>query len=369
MQENQIIEILQLRADGLSFRAIGDKLNISANKARYWYEKNHIEDEEDYEVNMAVSKMVESDTNKLNKKILTGKAMAQFIADKVKENMEPIDLESFDIDVKPKNNGTSCEIVVQLSDMHVGKKTVSFSTEIAKQRLIRLLHKVHHLIAMYNSTFYKVDKVHVLLGGDLVDGDNLYPGHANFIDNNVYKQVSIVANMLTEFIMNIKTKVPQVEVSHVYGNHGRVSKFTNPKNNWDIMMYLILEGYLRDVPGVKLNDGYEWYYVVESIAGNILLTHGDGIMMYQNIPLYGMIQKLMRWNTSIGFHNPYKYLMIGHFHLPVSMQWNHQQMFVNGCFTTDDEWVLKGLGFEQNPQQRIYAFTREGLESENIIRL
>ena len=74
-----------------------------------------------------------------------------------------------------------------------------------------------------------------------------------------------------------------------------------------------------------------------------MLAHGDQIPMYLNIPAYGITQRLMRWQGSVG---DFDVLILGHFHNFVQMDWNDKQFFVNGTFVTDDAWVQQKLGLK-----------------------
>jgi len=81
-----------------------------------------------------------------------------------------------------------------------------------------------------------------------------------------------------------------------------------------------------------------------------LLVHGDQIPMWANIPWYGITQRAMRWQGGLSgaaFH----YLVLGHFHVISNFRWNDVEVFVNGCFVSDDQWVLKHIGMQSSTSQ------------------
>jgi hypothetical protein len=83
-----------------------------------------------------------------------------------------------------------------------------------------------------------------------------------------------------------------------------------------------------------------------------LISHGDCIPRYLNIPIYGITQRAMRWQGSLG---EFDYLCLGHFHTPIRMDWNQVEVIVNGCFVSEDMWVLKVIGMSTAPAQVFFG--------------
>jgi hypothetical protein len=307
-----------------------------------------------------------SDRNDLM--VLDSNAMARAMVDMIKPFLEPVNVSDIDFSYSENNHSGERELILHLTDAHCGKKSASYSTEIMKKRLSTVYSELCKVAYELRSNDMKINRLVVLLGGDLVDGDTLYPGQPFFIDSAVYKQIAEMSAELTKFFIGLAglRLFGSIEIFHVPGNHGRVSKHTHTKNNWDLFMYMLLQSNLSNT-NIIMHPGENWYVVVPTMHEPILLTHGDGINMYQNIPLYGMIQAAMRWSGSIP--EKFKYVMIGHFHVPMDMQWNNLHLFVNGCFVSDDEWVLKTLKLSTEPQQRLLVINKDGIESEKLIKL
>jgi len=370
MNEEMQLEIVRMRdEENLSWNKIGNALNISASKAKYWYDKFITADEE-YEKQEAISKMLESHNNKLKEKEIKESAMYSIIADRLSEKTKPYNNDNFDIEIKiPEKNGESDrEIVVHLTDFHLGKKGKIYNKEIAIHSLKKLYSEIVLTFQWLKILGFNVISIKIMLGGDIVDGDLLYPGHPNFVDMNVYEQISVGFNELRDMIISLRNncKIP-LDIYHVYGNHGRISKFTTPTNNWDNILYMFLKTNLENLDGINMHDGFHWFTLVPMLDGeNALLTHGDGINMYQNIPMYGYVQAAMRWRGSIG---DFKYSYIGHFHSPYFMRWNDMQLFINGQFPTDDDWAKKVVKLQNPPMQWLQVFSPKGIESQKLVQL
>jgi hypothetical protein len=72
------------------------------------------------------------------------------------------------------------------------------------------------------------------------------------------------------------------------------------------------------------------------------VIHGDEIPIWMNIPYYGIERSSSRWAQSIP-RGAWEYLVMGHFHQSAWLKSNAKKIIMNGCFPTDDPWVLKKL--------------------------
>lgn len=376
--KNTLLKIIKLREEKkLSWRNIGKKLNMShSNAYRIYtnykekldskslydnYKYSDIEDEK--------AKLLNNHNEKIEKAIKKEIASMEIFSNHLVSNLKPYNSNNFKEKIKPNYKGDSdVEIVMHITDWHLGKKGSKYSSEIAKQSLNIIYNKIKNKAIELEKIGYNLISIRLMLGGDIVDGDLLYPGHPNFVDMNVYEQIGVGFNILRDMILSIHQNIiSNVHVHHVYGNHGRISKFTNPTNNWDNILYMFLKNNIGGVKGINMHDGYNWYTLVPMLDGEMaLLTHGDGIRMYQNIPMYGYVQSAMRWRGSIG---DFKYSFIGHFHSPYFMRWNDMQLFINGQFPSDDNWALKTIKLQNPPEQRMLVFNRNGIIQRNLIGL
>ena len=66
----------------------------------------------------------------------------------------------------------------------------------------------------------------------------------------------------------------------------------------------------------------------------------------------------------------YHYVCLGHFHVASMLDWNDIEIFVNGCFVSSNQWVLKKLGLSSSTVQLAFGVhPRKGVTWRYKIRL
>jgi len=233
-----------------------------------------------------------------------------------------------------KKKGCDEEVfVLHLSDIHIGKVTPQYDSAIAVERLNRIAKKVLK-IAETRRNGARVEDIRVYLGGDMVEGEGIFPTQAHLIDSSVFDQAcKVVPEALASLILTFLANFGSVRVLAVPGNHGRNgSKHTgaNPRTNWDSVAYEVMRLQVQsrlasqdrkrvsfDLPGDRSED---WYGVDQVYSWGNLLVHGQEIRGgFAGFPWYGAAKKAWGWIDCIPV--PWDYLWIGHFHcvLPNTM--------------------------------------------------
>ena len=258
----------------------------------------------------------------------------------------------------PKDDRTVEEAVLVLSDIHFGKKTESFNYSVLADRFTRLHYSMARIIGLLRQG-YKIDKLNVFLNGDIVDGDEIYPGHAHGIEMPVIDQIyQLGFPMLRDFLLLMTKLFKTVEVHCCYGNHGRVNKYASRKTNFDYVLYKTLESYFRDYPSIKFNVYEDWKAIVPIQGHNFLLTHGDAISGGSSgVPLTAMIGALMRWATTLD--EKFEVLVTGHFHTPWRLSWTKNLTTIgNGTFVSGDDFAIRTLKVESGPAQQFFGVNK-----------
>lgn len=68
------------------------------------------------------------------------------------------------------------------------------------------------------------------------------------------------------------------------------------------------------------------------------------VKMYQNVPWYGLMLRLIRWySTRIG---PFDVAMVGHFHTIGYWPINKFHLLLSGTPVLEDDWALETFGLE-----------------------
>lgn len=316
------------------------------------------------------------------KQLIKTKTREKLIIDAIKESLTI--LPTFNVPKAPKSNSKSYEeiAVLHISDTQIGKVTDTYDAGIAESRLFELVRKVIKITQM-RRTAARIDTIHVYLGGDMVEGEEIFPHQAHEIDQSVYDQaVHTVPSIIGRCILMLLEAFPKVKVLAVPGNHGRNGPRgtkSHPKTNWDSVCYAALQAYLlgpewnprKELQG-RLEMDYQdsWYSVDYVFDWGNLIVHGDQITGgFAGFPWYGAAKKAWGWSDSID--EPWDYLWFGHFHTyagPVTL--NKKIFLANGTTESDNEYAQASLAATGYPCQRLTFFNAEhGLINDNQIYL
>jgi len=246
---------------------------------------------------------------------------------------------------KHKPGGDEEVQVLMLSDLQIGHMTPTTTVQIIRNRARRLTARVIRIAEIHRKA-YPVKKLVIFLLGDIVQNDRV--GKLVSLDELeivVMDQVFKVAvPILSEMLLALQEHYEEIEVHAVDGNHGSLGKYAATKTNWDTVAYLTVAALLRNQPRITFNIERDAFFKKVKIGKwTFLLVHGDQIPMHMTLPWYGITTRAMRWQGSLP-GGKFRYMCLGHFHLASSLDWNDMEIFVNGAFVSDDQWVLKKLG-------------------------
>jgi DNA polymerase II small subunit/DNA polymerase delta subunit B len=236
--------------------------------------------------------------------------------------------------------------ILTLTDLHFGKKTATFNPDKFAARLANVSKRITRIHSLLSD--YKLDELVICLLGDVNDGTGIYPTqfHHQAI-SNVEEQADILSELLAKFARGQCSVWKKIRVECVAGNHGRGGREAHEAANWDIVAYRYLAKDLAD-DEIKVNIGSEGNPFLRKIQvrkHKYLLYHGHEIRTFSNIPWYGMMLRLLRWNTTKRLA-PFDVVLMGHFHSWGVWQINRVKLFCNGTFVSDDEWALQTFGWE-----------------------
>lgn len=259
-----------------------------------------------------------------------------------------------------------------ISDIQIGHLTPSTNTEIIGKRMENLITRFLKIVDIHRKA-YPIKKVKVFILGDLIQSEDIgFKVSLNELDGTLMNQMFEGAiPMLEKALLSLLPHFPGgVEVHTISGNHGRLDRFHSETTNWDTIIYRFLQARLANYPQIKWEvEGEKFYQKVKIWDKTFLLVHGDQIKMFMNIPFYGVTQRAMRWQGSLP-GDKFSYMVLGHFHTISEFQWNDIQVFINGCFVTEDQWVLKGLGMQSSASQWAFGVhPRKGVSWRYQIQL
>lgn len=144
------------------------------------------------------------------------------------------------------------DVVIFRTDSHFGDLErdeygrVIFNSEIARAREEHITDEVMSLVDRQERAGSVFDTAHLLLGGDIVTGEGIYPGQQWESDLPIDKQIDMAVDVFFEQIQRLSARFPTVQVVCVPGNHGelRVSDASSGANA-DLFVYGFLDMLVR----------------------------------------------------------------------------------------------------------------------------
>jgi hypothetical protein len=282
--------------------------------------------------------------------------------------------------VSTQGKGPREVAVLHLSDTQIGKTTRTYNTGIAGERIDDLVDRVIQIADMRRSRA-RVDDIRVYLGGDMIEGEEIFAHQAHLIDSSVFEQaVKNTPAILARAILKLSQHFRNIRVVCVAGNHGRngpKGSHGHPQTNWDTVCYEVLKVMLigPDDNPTPLAKRVEFdiarsFYTVDYIFdwGN-LLVHGHQIGGGgSGFPLAGTTKKLLGWQDSIP--EPWDYLWFGHFHTYASGTHNERVWLCNGTTESSNTFAQGVMAATGHPCQRLTFFDAErGLVADHQVYL
>lgn len=260
------------------------------------------------------------------------------------------------------------EFVLLVSDLQAGHKTQTFNFKVLQERgrllvdrllKITAIHRASHPVKNIN-LFFLGDNIHNETIGRFLSLDEL----EDVVMSQIWEgAIPVLSNLIASCAKNFE----KVKVFCVRGNHGDLGKLAATSTNFDDVIYHFLRLQFQPTKNVEFHIAKNFYQVVKVKNTRFMLTHGDSIRMWMNIPSYGITQRLMRWQGST---EPFDVLVLGHFHNFWVGDWNDKEFIVNGTFVTDDDWVRKNIGLSGSCAQVLLSVhERQGITFIRKIKL
>ena len=292
-------------------------------------------------------------TKKELEQLLAERSKLEIVIDSIKEAIVPFEPEPINLQLSKRSKADEEVAVLLLSDLHIGKKTKSYNSDVFVRRLRELTKHLGIVINILRQT-YPIRKLIILGLGDFVDHVSIYRTQAWHVDQHTMNQIYRVGiPELCTFMQAMSNFFKEVEFDGVRGNHGRAGKYLPEELNYDLILYETLRLACQNLKNVKFEISWDWYTIKEIMGHKFLLTHGDVIRSWLNIPFYGETQKGMRWQGAL--NEEWDYLVLGHWHTIHRLTWNNFEIIGNGCFVTDDDYPTQILGLKSENRQLLFG--------------
>jgi hypothetical protein len=299
---------------------------------------------------------------------------------------ESVDYEPVKPPTRDRRDEAPETAVVLMSDWQLAKKTPTYSTAICAKRVDEHITKVMRLTDIQRAD-RPIKKCVVALGGDMVEGELIFPGQEYRIDGSLFRQVMLDGpEILGNALRRLLNYFEEVEVHDVIGNHGAlggpVRKSYHPESNADAMMYHATWAQLKGETRLKWTPTYipgerAWYKVFQIGRNGYFLFHGDQMRGggFAGIPMYGFIRAMMAWAAG-AIPEPFRFAFCGHWHAmwSIPLMQTHEGLprllWVNGSTESGNEWLREELKAQSPPGQfMFFAHERRGITSEHRIWL
>jgi hypothetical protein len=273
-------------------------------------------------------------------------------------------------------SGVGETAVAVFGDWQLGKVTPTYNSEVLAERIEAYAEKLVE-ITNIQRTHHPVDNLHVWLLGDIVEGEEIFPGQSHLIDSGLYRQVGvngpeILGNFLRTALQNFK----HVHVTGVIGNHGavggRARKQHDPETNMDRLLYKIVQLIFKDEPRITFNipdgKGERNFYAVDNIGNySSLLIHGD--QMPAPSASYGYYKKVMGWKDG-AIPEHFDDVFMGHYHQQVKMTIGSSLLRISGSPESHNTYAQEYFSSMSRPCQHLmFVHPENGVTSEYSIWL
>ncbi len=264
---------------------------------------------------------------------------------------------------------TAC---AHLSDLQLGKKTLTYNISVARDRILHFGTKIVEITKRRRKTA-TIDQLSLYLGGDMVEGEDIFPHQAHLIDVNLLEQaVRTGPLIIIELILYLLKHFPRIKVYSVPGNHGKASRTAHPETNWDTVLGDVVQIGLLG-PSVAPREEFIGrltmevapdFYCLDRLPGGWgnLIVHGHQISGGSTgLPFNGVKNAIAGWADVI--EEPWDYLWFGHFHTFGSLVVNNRLWLANGSTESDNSWAKAKIKSAHVPGQRLAFFN----ESHGLI--
>lgn len=259
--------------------------------------------------------------------------------------------------------------VLLLSDVQAGQRTTLRETgglfeqnsEIVAWQMRQLFLLLAELAEIHQAV-KQITHLHIVLNGDIVEGDSLRKGQIAKIDQLVTEQTMFMFTQLEEFTLSLLQVFPKVVLWVCPGNHDRGSERPDAAGLSDVggaidtyawLLGQMLARAFRDQTRIDVHVADAFVQAARIAGRRCVWEHGASIRFgaaYSGIPLQGILQTAQRYDRLFGGIDV---LLLGHFHQAMVIPlWGGRAMaVVNGAFPPSSDFILKRSKTISRPQQ------------------
>ena len=254
--------------------------------------------------------------------------------------------------------------VWHLTDWQGAKKTVSYDSEVMRQRVHKFVDKAVKITDIQRED-HPVKDCWILLGGDMIEGLFNFPTQPFEIDATLFEQFVTVSNLLVEVVTRALECYENVTVVAEWGNHGRLGSKRDAvprSDNADRMTYELARQILHSSGAKNLtwNDSPNDIQQVEIGNYRALLIHGDEIGRNGYASPTTIVNHVNRWRSG-SYPWEFRDVYVGHYHThyQYSLADGAGAVYGTGSTESDNRYASVGLASSAVPSQRLHFVNPE----------
>lgn len=259
-----------------------------------------------------------------------------------------------------KNSPVVAETAVAVfADWQLGKVTPDYNSQVLAERIELYTQKILEITEIQRK-HHPVKNLHVWLLGDIVEGEEIFPGQSHLIDSGLYRQVGVNGpEILSRFLFSALENFEHVHVTGVIGNHGavggRARKQHDPETNMDRLLYKIVELIFKNEKRISFNipdgKGERHWYAVDKIGDySSLLIHGDQMPSPNSITSY--YRKVMGWKDG-AIPEEFQDVFMGHYHQQAKMTIGSSTLRISGSPESFNTYAQEYFSSMSRPCQHL----------------
>lgn len=275
-----------------------------------------------------------------------------------------------------KSLGTEETAVAVLADWQLGKITPDYNSEVLSKRIDLYTDKLLEITDIQRS-HHPVRNLHVWFLGDIVEGEEIFPGQSFLIDSGLYRQVGVNGpEVISTFLTRALEHFEHIHVTAVIGNHGAVGgrsrKMYDPETNMDRLLYRIVslifanEGRVSfDIPDGR---GERNWYAIDTIGNySTLLIHGDQLAHPSSVN--SIHKSVMGWKDG-AIPEHFDDVFMGHYHQQFKITIGSTMLRVSGSPESYNTYAQERFYSMSRPCQHLmFVHPDHGVTSEYSIWL
>lgn len=266
--------------------------------------------------------------------------------------------------------------VAVFADWQLGKVTPDYNSQVTAARIDQYTEKLLEITEIQRA-HHPVKDLHVWLLGDIVEGEEIFPGQSHLIDSGLYRQVGVNGpEILSKFLVTALENFEHVHVTGVIGNHGSVGgrnrKQYDPETNMDRLLYKIVSLIFNKEDRITFNipdgRGERNWYAVDSIGNySTLLIHGDQLPHPSSVN--GYYKRVLGWKDG-AIPEHFDDVFMGHYHQQFKITIGSTVLRVSGSPESYNTYAQEYFNSMSRPCQHLmYIHPDQGITSEYSIWL